>query len=63
MKNFTAEKTLDVCKVTVQDVNDPMLFICLQKGRKLEDNSFAWWYVILKSWQVSLVSSYLGSQS
>lgn len=42
MKNFTTEKTLDVWKVTVEDVNDPTLLVCLQKGRKLEDNSFAW---------------------
>lgn len=39
MKKFTAEKTLDVCKITVEDVNDSILFICLQKGRQLEDSS------------------------
>ena len=39
MKIFTADETLDVWKITAEDVNDPILFICLQKGRQLEDNS------------------------
>lgn len=39
MKNFTAETTLGLWKITVEVVNDPILFICLQKGRQLEDNS------------------------
>lgn len=38
MKNFTAEKTLDEWGIA-EDVNDSILFICLQKGRKLKDNS------------------------
>lgn len=38
MKNFTAEKTLDEWGIA-EDVNDPILFICLQKGRQLKDNS------------------------
>lgn len=42
MKNFTAEKTLDGRMAgwgIAEDANDPILFICLQKGRKLKDNS------------------------
>lgn len=38
MKDFTAEKTLDQRGIA-EDVNDPMLFICLQKGRQLKGNS------------------------
>lgn len=45
MKSFTAEKSLDVWKITVEDVNDPILFICFQKGEQkivaLSDNR---WY-------------------
>lgn len=39
MKNFTAEKTLDEWEITAEDVNDPILFIRLQKGRQLKDIS------------------------